>query len=94
VYLSIVSAWKIAIKARLGKLPLPDKPSRFVAAMLKRHAFSVLHITIRHALADHDLPSHHSDPFECLLIAQAITEDLYLVSDDAKMAPYPIKVLW
>lgn len=94
VYLSAVSAWEIAIKARLGKLPLPDKPDKFVAAMLKRHGFGVLTISMKHVLADHDLPTHHSDPFDRLLIAQAIIEDLSLISNDAKLANYPVTVLW
>lgn len=94
VFLSAVSAWEIAIKSRLGKLALPDKPEAFITAMLKRHGFSVLAISMRHVMADYDLPAHHSDPFDRLLIAQATIEGLNLVSNDIKMAAYAVEILW
>lgn len=94
VFLSAVSAWEIAIKARLGKLALPDKPEAFITAMLKRHGFGVLTISMRHVMADYDLPAYHSDPFDRLLIAQATIEGLNLVSNDIKMAAYAVEILW
>lgn len=94
VLVSAVSGWDIAIKARLGKLPLPQAPEVFMAAMLARHRFEVLPVAMAHALAEYDLPTHHSDPFDRLLIAQAKHEGLTLVSNDGQIARYDVARLW
>lgn len=94
VLVSAVSGWEIAIKARLGKLPLPQAPAAFMAAMLARHRFEVLPVSMAHALAEYDLPVHHSDPFDRLLIAQAKHEGLMLVSNDGQIARYEVAWLW
>ena len=94
VHLSVVSGWEIAIKARLGRLPLPSAPEAFVRSMLERHAFTVLPITMRHALADFRLPVHHGDPFDRLLVAQASAENLTLVTNDALVQRYEVPWLW
>jgi PIN domain nuclease of toxin-antitoxin system len=94
VFVSAVNGWEIAIKARLGKLPLPDKPASFMTDMLKRHAFAVLPITMSHAVAEHDLPAHHSDPFDRLLISQAKLEGLTLVTNDPQLQKYGLNTLW
>lgn len=94
VYFSVVSGWEIAIKARLGRLPLPEAPDEFVPLMLKRHAFTVLPITLKHVLADYSLPQHHSDPFDRLLAAQAANGDMTLVTNDRALSEYPVKTLW
>lgn len=94
VYVSAVNGWEIAIKARLGNLSLPDKPDVFMTAMLKRHAFGVLPITLRHAVAEHDLPAHHSDPCDRLFISQAHLEGMTLVTNDTQVARYGVSTLW
>ncbi len=94
VYLSAASGWEIAIKARLGKLPLPEAPDTFVARMVAHHALTVLPISMRHAVYDFTLPNHHSDPFDRLLVAQAVTEELVLVTNDEKIASYRVATLW
>jgi len=94
VYISAVNGWEIAIKARLGKLPLPDKPDVFMTAMLKQHAFGVLPISLSHAVAEHDLQTHHSDPFDRLLISQAHLEGMTLVTNDAQINRYSVATLW
>ena len=94
VLVSAVSGWEIAIKARLGKLPLPQAPAAFMAAMLTRHRFEVLPVRMAHALAEYDLPAHHNDPFDRLLIAQAKHEGLTLVSNDGQIARYEVARLW
>ena len=93
-FVSAVNGWEIAIKARLGKIRLPNKPAIFMRDMLKRHAFGVLPITLRHAVAEHDLPTHHSDPFDRLLISQARLEGLTLVSNDTQIQKYDVSTLW
>ena len=94
IYVSAVSAWEIAIKSRLGKLPLPSKPDDFMSKMLQRHAFSVLEISMKHTLAEYYLPIHHHDPFDRLLIAQASLENMTLISNDKLITKYQITTLW
>ena len=94
VFVSAVNGWEIAIKSRLGKLPLPEAPDLFMAHMVQRHAFVVLSITLAHAVHEYYLPPHHSDPFDRLLIAQAGLEKLTLVTNDALIKLYGVNTLW
>lgn len=94
VYLSAVSGWEIAIKSRLGRLPLPEPPAVFVPRMIERHALAVLPVGLKHTLADFDLPKLHSDPFDRLLVAQAKAEDMTLVTADGAVTQYGVKTLW
>lgn len=86
VFISAVSAWEIAIKRSLGKLRAPDD----IAAEAERFRFIELPVTISHAVATEKLPMHHSDPFDRLLIAQAIAEDLQIVTRDRAFSPYGV----
>ena len=94
VFVSAVNGWEIAIKARLGKLPLPEAPDLFMAHMVQRHAFGVLPVTLTHAVHEYYLPSHHSDPFDRLLVVQAELEKLTLVTNDAFIKAYGAGTLW
>ena len=94
VFVSAVNGWEISIKSRLGKLPLPDKPDVFISKMLKQHAFAVLPVTMSHAVAEFDLRTHHNDPFDRLLIAQAVVEGLTIVTNDAQIKTYSVSSLW
>lgn len=89
VLVSAASAWEIAIKAALGKLSLPDD----LEEQLAGNSFSPLPILVRHALAVRDLPDHHRDPFDRLLVAQARIEDLTIVTADACIPRYDVSVL-
>jgi PIN domain nuclease of toxin-antitoxin system len=80
-WVSIASVWDIAIKAGLGQLRLP--PGGFLASQLAALSFQVLPIGLEHAAAVHDLPLHHRDPFDGLLIAQSRMEGLALVGTRA-----------
>ena len=91
---SIASVWEIAIKAGLGRLRLPSDLRGFLAGHLAASNFRVLPIALEHAVAVRDLPLHHRDPFDRLLIAQSLTERLALISHDARMKAYAIEVLW
>ncbi len=90
VLVSAVSLWEVAIKASLGKLTAPDD----LPAQLGRFAFESLPITDAHAWAVRDLPPHHSDPFDRLLIAQALVEGATLVSTDTAFDAYGVERLW
>ncbi|MEX2535888.1 MAG: type II toxin-antitoxin system VapC family toxin [Trueperaceae bacterium] len=94
VLVSAVNGWEIAIKARLGRLRLSEKPSTFMARMLALHAFKVLPVTMAHAVAEYDLPEHHHDPFDRLLIAQAKSEGALLATNDEIVKRYEVMTLW
>jgi PIN domain nuclease of toxin-antitoxin system len=90
VLVSVASGWVIAIKHALGRLTYPV--DRF-EEILQRMGFDTLPIGLGHALTAGQLPRHHDDPFDRLLIAQAQTEGMTLVSTDRAMARYDVPVL-
>jgi PIN domain nuclease of toxin-antitoxin system len=94
VYVSAASAWEIAAKHRSGKLSLPPALTRNLAEIVAREGFSLLPITFRHAEEAGDLPGLHRDPFDRMLIAQAMTEDLTLVSIETLFDGYGVRRLW
>lgn len=94
IYLSAASTWEIAIKAAKGRLELPTTPSQFVANSLSANRFRPLAIKLSHALEVYDLPPHHVDPFDRLLIAQSRLEDLPLLTADTQVTRYDIETIW
>ena len=94
VYFSAASAWEIAIKAGLGRIRLPDEAWTFTPDQLERNAFQALPVHVAHAVAVITLPDVHRDPFDRMLVAQAITEGLTIVSADPELARYAVPVLW
>jgi PIN domain nuclease of toxin-antitoxin system len=93
VRVSAASAWEIAIKSRGGQLRLREPLHVWMPAALDSSGFGVLHVTIDHAIAVANLPDHHADPFDRLLIAQAQLEDLTIVTSDAAFEDYDVKLL-
>jgi PIN domain nuclease of toxin-antitoxin system len=89
VTVSAASAWEIAIKKAAGRLDAPDD----LLAALDANAFDTLAITAAHALAAGELPVHHGDPFDRMLIAQARMEGLTLVTVDERFAEYDVELL-
>ena len=94
LYLSVASIFEIAVKYRLGKLALPQSPAIHVAQRLHEENVQALPIAVEHALSAADLPPHHHDPFDRLIIAQALGETLTLVTGDEKMRAYKVPLLW
>lgn len=90
VFVSAVVAWEIAIKSALGKL-VAKSP---VEELLDDYGFLELPVLIRHADAVKKLPPHHRDPFDRLLVAQAMVEDLVIVSSDQVLKRYGAAVVW
>ncbi len=72
LFFSVASGWEISIKSGLGRLEVPEDLQPFVADQLSRNAFQVLPIYLRHALHTRVLPDHHRDPFDRMLVSQAV----------------------
>ena len=94
VYLSIVSAWEIAIKTAINKLHLPAPVHLFVPAHVATNDLLMLPIELSHLGALTRLPFHHKDPFDRLLIAQAIAEQMPIISADEKFDAYGVQRIW
>lgn len=94
LYFSAVSSWEIAIKTRLGKYTLPEPPGRYVPRMLAEQGIVSLPVAQRQALRVFDLPFHHRDPFDRLLIAQAMEEKMAILTADRVFEKYEVEVLW
>jgi PIN domain nuclease of toxin-antitoxin system len=93
LYLSAASSWEITIKYRLGRLPLPEPPAIYVPSRMHSTRVRGLPVEHRHALAVADLPPHHRDPFDRLLITQAVLEQLTLLTADPTLRHYDADVL-
>ena len=91
---SITSCWEIAIKVGLGKLDLGEPSRSFLSREIARNNFELLSISLDHATMVEGLVPHHRDPFDRLLVAQAMAEGLPLVSADGVFDQYGISRLW
>lgn len=94
VVLSVVSTWEIAITHGLGRLRLPEPMDRYVAGMRERHAIQSLELTEEASLQGAKLPNLHRDPFDRMLVGQAITHGLVIVTPDEQIRSYPIRTEW
>lgn len=93
-FVSPATYWEIAIKISIGKYALNEPYETFFDRAIRQNGFQILPIEPRHTVALTTLPYHHRDPFDRLMIAQAIIERLALVSADAIFDAYPIQRLW
>ena len=91
---SVASAWEMQIKLQLGKLKLEIPLAEMIEAQQRINGLEILPIALSHVLALGELPSHHKDPFDRLLIAQANAEGATLVSRDSVFAEYSVNVVW
>ncbi len=94
VFLSAISAWEIAVKHGLGRLPLSDPPSVYVPRERARHLIEALPLNEGATLMLDKLPAVHADPFDRLLVCQAIEGGLTLLTPDAVIHRYPVPVAW
>lgn len=94
VFLSAASGWEISIKFGLGKLPLPEDPARYVPRQREAAGFVALPIDEDSALQMHRLPPHHRDPFDRILVSQALTGGLVLATNDPFVQAYPVRTVW
>lgn len=91
---SVVSLWEMQIKLQLGKLRLALPLREIVENQQQTNNVEILPVTLEHILALEGLPAHHKDPFDRLLVAQAIVEGAALASGDLNVAKYPVQVIW
>ncbi len=94
VYLSAASCWEISVKWSLGRLTLPEIPARFIPDQREKHYVSPLPISEAATFHLPKLPPHHKDPFDRILICQAIEHSLVLLTPDQLIAQYPVRTLW
>ena len=94
IYFSAATAWEVSIKASLGKLKLPSPPATCVPAFTARQGLRQLPVTYLHAVKVYELPPHHRDPFDRLIIAQAMVENMAVLTADKDFAKYPVDVVW
>lgn len=94
VFLSSVTSWEVVIKFAIGKLTLPKKPSELLSEIFTNFVFQPLPITHAHSVAVGELAFHHRDPFDRMLVAQAKSENLVLLTADSMFEKYPVEILW
>lgn len=94
VYLSSVSGWEIVVKHRLGRLPLPEPPSRLIPRLRSEHHIEPLPLDEASALQLPTLPDLHRDPFDRMLICQAIVHGLVILTPDDAIRDYPVRTEW
>ena len=91
---SVATCWEIAIKAGLHKLKLSEPVGTLLAREIPKNSFDLLSISLAHAAAVETLPFHHKDPFDRLLVCQALAENVAVVSADAQFDAYGIVRIW
>ena len=94
LFLSSASCWEIAIKTKMGRLKLPENPEKFIPDQMIANNISGLPIQVVHALHVYNLPYHHRDPFDRMLVAQASIEKIPIITDDRLITDYDVKILW
>lgn len=94
LYLSVASVWELQIKQTLGKLTMQQPLKAILDEQQQINSLEVLPVKLNHLWRLSDLPRVHNDPFDRLLIAQAIVEDMSLVSADQMFSSYPVKLFW
>ncbi len=94
VFLSVASSWEIIVKNQLGKLPLPQPPYEFIPTWRTRHNIEPLPLAEAAVLQLARLPDYHRDPFDRILICQAIADGLAILTPDPLIRQYPVRVEW
>ena len=94
VYLSAVSTWEIAIKHALGRLSMPEPPHRFIPVQRELHRIAPLPLEEEATLYLSRLPKYHRDPFDRMLVCQAIVHGMSMLTPDELVVQYPVRSLW
>ena len=94
VFLSVASAWEIIVKHNLGKLPLPELPHDFIKNNRIRHRIETLPLEEAAVLQLSRLPEYHKDPFDRIIICQAIAAGMAILTPDTHISRYPVRTEW
>jgi len=94
LYWSVTSSWEVSSKYALGRMPLPEAPEQFLPAEIEKNRIESLPIIDTHAFQADQLPPHHRDPFDRMLVAQAQVESLTLLSNDRQFNHYDVEIRW
>ena len=93
VFLSAASVWEIAIKTAKGRLVLPEPPAQYISSRMRLYRFQPLPVQIYHAAHVYELPSHHSDPFDRMLVSQSQLEAMPLITKDEDIQQYDLETI-
>ena len=93
IYLSVISAWEMTIKISKGKLKLPKSLDNLIFESCIKDGYKILDLDIFSVLNAKNLPNHHQDPFDRVLISQAIDNDLTIITTDSKFLLYEVKLV-
>lgn len=94
LFISHVSVWEMVIKIKIGKLSIEFSLQDFIEKAQQKHNLSALSILISHIYKTLELPLHHKDPFDRLLIAQSLSQSMPIISSDALFDPYNVTRIW
>ena len=94
IYLSSVSVWEIIVKYKLGRLPLPERPATFIPKQRYIHGIEPLALEENDVIELESLPKIHADPFDRMLICQALSRNLTILTPDKLIQNYPVKTEW
>ncbi|MCI0355332.1 MAG: type II toxin-antitoxin system VapC family toxin [Acidobacteria bacterium] len=94
LFLSVASVWEIMVKVEIGRLPLPRPAADFMLSRIVSSGVQMLPIRLEHALRLEGLPMHHRDPFDRMLVAQAMEEDVPILSADPALRAYGAEIIW
>jgi PIN domain nuclease of toxin-antitoxin system len=94
VFLSVVSSWEIAVKYSIGRLELPEDPRLYIPAQRDKHGIQSLMLDEASSSTISSLPKVHNDPFDRMLISQALIHGLTILSPDELIKKYPVRILW
>ncbi len=91
---SVASIWEALIKVQSGKLPMPLPAGSYLTSRMSANGMRVLPIRVEHVLRVEELPMHHRDPFDRMLIAQCMEENWPIITSDPVFKKYPVRVIW
>ena len=94
VWLSVASIWEIVVKAARGKLAFPQPAAHYLREQIRQTRVDVLPISLSHVLKLESLPMRHRDPFDRILVAQALEEGIPLLTRDRMLGAYGVEILW
>jgi PIN domain nuclease of toxin-antitoxin system len=94
IWISVASIWEIIAKVQIGKLALPKPVGDYLTSKLTANGVSVLALTLDHVKRLEELPLHHRDPFDRILVAQSLAESMPLVTADPQLEKYSIELIW